>query len=235
MIFESASVFMSKVMFFTGFVKDSEAHGFPKPLSKDEEAKLLLIKDTDKNARDKLITHNLRLVSHIVKKYSGAEDADDLISVGSIGLIKAIDSFNSSKGTLLSTYASRCIENEILMLLRSNKKHMRTQSLEEALICDKDGNEVTLMDIIPESEEKQTDNVVNAQILTDDIDKMMKQVLDEREYQVISYRYGLNNKPALPQREVALILGLSRSYISRIEKKALELLKDEAIKIGLYL
>ena len=225
MIIDSFMTFLSKIMFFSGFV--GNATGFPKPLTAKEEASLVeKMVDGDKRARKKLIEHNLRLVAHIVKKYSNAGDADDLISAGTIGLIKGIDSFKSEKGSQLSTYVARCIENEILMLIRINKKHNQVYSLEEALIEDKDGNEITLEDTIGgETDElaTKTENKVFAEM----IDNLLKTKLSGREYHILCMRYGLKNTPALTQREVAKKLGISRSYISRLENKALQTIKKE--------
>ena len=212
-------------MFFSGFV--GTVTGFPKPLTTKEESSLVSkMEKGDKKARKKLIEHNLRLVAHIVKKYSNAGDADDLISAGTIGLIKGIDSYKTEKGSQLSTYCARCIENEILMLIRINKKHNSVYSLEDTLLEDKDGNEITLEDTIgTESDElaTKTENKVFAEV----IDKLLKEKLSAREYQILCMRYGLKNTPALTQREVAKKLGISRSYISRLENKALQTIKKE--------
>ncbi|MBQ9709270.1 MAG: sigma-70 family RNA polymerase sigma factor, partial [Clostridia bacterium] len=186
----------------------------------------------DTEAREKLISHNLRLVAHIAKKYQGAENSDDLISVGSIGLIKAINSYEPGKGTQLATYTARCIENEILMLLRSNKKHKSVVSLYDTFGTDKDGNELTFMDLISVGEDsvfsEADKNIQKAKFL-----RMVKKTLSEREYRIMCLRYGLNGNPVLPQREVAALLKISRSYISRIEKKCIEKLKS-AIKQSDY-
>lgn len=225
MIFENFISFMHKILTFSSFV--NTASGFPKPLSPEEEKKYFeAFKNGDQNAKDILINHNLRLVAHIVKKYSGAGEADDLISVGSIGLIKAINSFEYGKGTQLSTYAARCIENEILMLIRVSKKHKQTLSLQESLGEDKEGNEIALMDIIP-TIEGEVEDIVESNILTEKMRKLVKEVLPEREYEIIKYRYGMENQPALTQREVAKKLGISRSYISRLETKAIETIRKE--------
>jgi RNA polymerase sporulation-specific sigma factor len=226
MIFENFIVFMNKILFFSSFVNNTS--GFPKPLSLEEEKECFeKFKKGDKQARDKLINHNLRLVAHIVKKYSGSSEADDLISVGSIGLIKAINSFEYGKGTQLSTYAARCIENEILMLLRMSKKHNKIMSIQDSLGQDKDGNEVDLMDVISEiNEDFIVENVSNS-ILSDKISVIIKQNLPQREAQIIRYRYGLENHPILTQREIAKKLGISRSYISRLETKALATIKQK--------
>lgn len=214
--------FLSKLFFFTGAI---EKGSYPKPLTKAEEAECFKrMKEGDEEAKDKLIRHNMRLVAHIVKKYSGSAENDDLISVGSIGLIKAISSYDVEKGTTLSTYAARCVENEILMLLRSGKKHKGNVSLSDPVGIDKDGNELTLMDLLPEQEENVFDNVERS-LLREKLVSLLKRELDEREYEVVNLRYGLETPP-LPQREVAKKLGISRSYISRIEKKAIGKLKE---------
>ena len=224
MIFENFVLFMNKILLFSSYI--SNAQGFLKPLSREEEREYFeKFKKGDKSAKDKLINHNLRLVAHIVKKYSGSAEADDLISVGSIGLIKAINSFEYNKGPQLSTYAARCIENEILMLLRLNKKHKNVYSLEESLGQDKDGNDIELKDVIPSTEEDVFSTVEN-NIITEKIVKVINENLTEREAKIIVMRYGINGTPALTQREVAEKLGISRSYISRIETKALEIIKN---------
>ncbi len=224
MIFENFVLFMNKILLFSSYI--SNAQGFLKPLSREEEREYFeKFKKGDKQAKDKLINHNLRLVAHIVKKYSGSAEADDLISVGSIGLIKAINSFEYDKGTQLSTYAARCIENEILMLLRLNKKHKNVYSLEESLGQDKDGNDIELKDVIPSTEEDVFSSVEN-NIITEKIIKVINENLTEREAKIITMRYGINGSPALTQREVAEKLGISRSYISRIETKALSIIKN---------
>ncbi len=224
MIFENFVLFMNKILLFSSYI--SNAQGFLKPLSREEEREYFeKFKKGDKEAKDKLINHNLRLVAHIVKKYSGSAEADDLISVGSIGLIKAINSFEYDKGTQLSTYAARCIENEILMLLRLNKKHKNVYSLEESLGQDKDGNDIELKDVI-QSTEEDVFSMVENNIITEKIIKIINEHLTEREAKIINMRYGIQGTPALTQREVAEKLGISRSYISRIETKALSVIKN---------
>lgn len=224
MIFESIGAFMSKLMFFHGIV--NEYNGFPKPLtSEEEENYLTALEHGDKKAREILINHNLRLVAHIAKKFSGTAEVDDLISVGSIGLIKAIDSYRLGKGSKLSTYASRCVENEILMLLRSNKKHNGVRSIEESVAMDNEGGELSIKDIIPQKAEDDPDNVVGRVVVMEKIKQVMREQLDEREYQIINLRYGIENGDEHTQREVAKIMNISRSYVSRIESKALEILK----------
>lgn len=224
MIFESIGAFLSKLTFFYAYVDNNSS--FPKPLDKDEETSLVeRMSAGDKDAKIQLIEHNMRLVAHIVKKYSSTAEADDLISAGSIGLIKALNSYNLEKGASLSTYAARCIENEILMLLRANKKHIAVDSLDETLSTDSDNNDISLMDTIPQKEEDDVFFKVSNSILMETIDKIMQQKLSKREYFVVKYRYGLNSSPAYTQREVAEMLDISRSYISRIEKKALQILR----------
>lgn len=231
MVYETIGQFMSKLMFFHGYV--NEYNGFPKPLSKEDEEKyVILMIEGDKKAREKLINHNMRLVAHVAKKFNGATEADDLISVGSIGLMKAIDSYRPEKGSSLSTYASRCIENEILMLLRANKKHKVCISIDETIGYDKDGSELTVKDIIPQKEELDPDTIVEKRVLLEEIKEVMRFRLSEREYNVISLRYGLNDGIEHTQQEVANSMNISRSYISRIESKALSILKEEFQEYG---
>lgn len=216
--------FLSKVLFFSGMV--AEKSSFPKPLSKAEEEQYInAFHAGDMKAKEILIKHNLRLVAHIVKKYNGAAEADDLISCGTIGLIKAINSFKLDKGTQISTYAARCIENEILMYLRVTKKHQQVHSLNEALGSDKDGTDIVLADIIPDDSEPQTDIAEHQQMMKKLI-AAMRERLTDREFKIIALRYGIDTNIALPQREVAQKLGISRSYISRIEKHAIEIIKE---------
>lgn len=226
MITETFVNFLNRVMCFTSFVQKSS--GFPNPLSSEEELDCIkkFKNDGDIDAKNRLIYHNLRLVAHIVKKYSQAGEADDLISVGTIGLIKAINTYELNKGTQLSTYAARCIENEILMLIRLNKKHNGVYSLEESLGQDKDGNDITLEDVIGNDIDELA-NIVENKIISEQLQKILKENLTEREFKIICMRYGLNNTPSLTQLEVAKKLGISRSYISRIETKALKDIKDK--------
>ena len=223
MFFETLLYYIGKIVFFTSAI--AGGNSFPKPLSPEKEAEYIeRMKQGDEFAKSELISHNLRLVAHIVKKYQGCENPDDLISVGSIGLIKAINTFQPGKGTQLATYTARCIENEILMLLRSNKKHKNVVSLYDTFGTDKDGNELTFMDLISVGE----DNVfseADKNIQKSKFMKVVKNTLTDREYKIICLRYGLNGSPVLPQREVAKLLKISRSYISRIEKKCIEKLK----------
>ena len=231
MIFETLGVFLSKVMCFSAYVQD--ATHFPRALTKEEENALVeKIKLGDENARNELIEHNLRLVAHVVKKFNNCGEADDLIGVGTIGLIKAIKSYNPDKNVTLSTYASRCIENEILMLLRSSKKHLKTQSLEEVVASDKDGNELTFGDTLEDNDES-VDEIISRKYLMKDIKKIIAEKLTEREQIIINLRYGLTGEPPMPQREVAKRLNISRSYISRIEVKALQIIRETAIIKGI--
>lgn len=232
MFLESILYLIGKVVFFTGAIMPGSS--FPRPLSKEEESKLLTdMKKGDKEARDKLIKHNMRLVAHVVKKYSGSADPDDLISVGSIGLIKAIDSFEEGKGTQLATYTARCIENEILMLFRANKKYKNDVLLSDPVGSDKDGNELTLMDLLMEKED-EVFSKVEADIESEKLLKFIEKVLTKREFTVITLRFGLKGGRCYAQREVASFLKISRSYISRIEKKALDKLKQAIKKEQFY-
>ena len=231
MFFENLLYLFSKIIFFTGSVLGKSS--FPKPLSSEKEEECLtLMKQGDKEAKDLLITHNMRLVVHVAKKYSGAAETDDLISVGSIGLIKAVNTYDKSKGTQLATFAARCIENEILMLLRANKKFKNDISLSDTVGADKDGNELTLMDLLCEKEDSvfyEVDRSIEREKLL----KFLKGVLTEREYMVMVMRYGLKGNRSYAQREVAKFLKISRSYISRIEKKSIEKLR-ESVKKGKF-
>ena len=207
----------------------TEKSSFPKPLSKEKEQEYLVLSAKgDKDAKEILVKHNLRLVAHIAKKYANYGDNDELISIGSIGLIKAVESFKSDKGTSLATYASRCIENEILMTTRTTKKHRSNVSLNEPIGVDKDGNELVIMDML-ESDQNVIEDVENA-IMMEKLTAITKSVLDKREYEIIKMRYGLENTGALTQREVAKKFNISRSYVSRIEKKALEKIKKSVNK-----
>ena len=223
MFLELLWTILGKIVFFTGSIAGKTS--FPKPLSKEaEEEYLTLAASGDQAAKEKLVKHNMRLVAHIVKKYSGAAETDDLLSVGSIGLIKAINTYKQGHGSSLSTYTARCIENEILMLLRANKKHKNTVSLSDPVGTDKDGNELTLMDLLFEKEENVFDKVERS-MQREKLLLKIKSVLSEREFKVICYRYALKGGIPLPQREVANIMKISRSYISRIEKRAIARLR----------
>jgi len=209
---------IKEALFFVSYVKN---HAFPQPLSPEDEMKYIRkMQEGDEDARNKLIEHNLRLVAHIVKKFENTgEDMEDLISIGTIGLIKGIESYSSDKGTKLATYAARCIENEILMHLRALKKVKKDVSLHDPIGQDKEGNEISLIDIL----EAENQNIIEYIQLNMEIEKMNDylSILDNREREVILYRYGLNNYKEMTQREIASMLDISRSYVSRIEKRAL--------------
>lgn len=223
MIIESFVAFVQKVMFFTAYINNNSS--FPKPLTADEEKKLLLdMESGDERAKEVLIQHNLRLVAHIVKKYNQSEEADDLISVGCLGLIKAINTYKLNHGTQFSTYAAKCIENEILMLIRANKKHKNTISIEDVLGSDEEQNEITIGDLNFD-EDNDVEKIVSNKVLGEKLDRVLKKFLTKREYEIMCLRYGLSGYPVLPQREVADKLGISRSYISRLETKSLEILR----------
>ncbi len=194
---------------------------FPEVLSPEEEIHYLnLWKNKDFNARNTLIEHNLRLVAHIVKKFENYKDErDDLISIGAFGLIKAIDSYNFNSNTKLSTYASRCIENEILMYIRNTKKHKEVTSLYSSIGEDKDGNEIKLYDIIEDNAPTITSTLI-AEEQKIKLREALK-ILDERELDIISRRFGFNNHKIETQKQIAKQMGISRSYVSRIEKRAL--------------
>lgn len=204
---------------------------FPQPLSAREEREYLeRYKEGDREAREVLIHRNMRLVAHIVKKYQGTDyETEDLLSVGAIGLIKAVDTFNPDKGSRLGTYAAKCVENEILMLFRANKKYSKEVSIYEPIGTDKDGETVSLMDIL----ELEGKEALEQVILNQDIKNLyesINNILNETEKTVIRMRYGLFESKEYTQREVAKVLGISRSYVSRIEKKALEKLKEALLK-----
>ena len=217
MIIETFMTFLSRIFFFTSFVNSNGS--FPKPLTPEEERTYFeRFKNGDRDAYDILVKHNLRLVAHIVKKYNNAGEADDLISVGSIGLIKGIETFEPNKGCMLTTYAAKCIENEILMYIRANKKHRQAVSLFESVGTDKEGNDIALMDIIPQ-QENGYDDIENS-IVMEKIKSVMSEVLSDVEYEVIALRYGMTKSGAKTQSQVAEKLNISRSYVSRIEKRA---------------
>ena len=210
---------LSFILYITLHLNTSSS--FPPPLSASEERKYLEeMKNGNKKAKDKLIEHNLRLVAHIIKKYySNYSDQDDLISIGSIGLIKGINSFNSDKGTRLATYAAKCIENEILMYFRSAKKTSQDISLNEPIESDSDGNPITLMDVM-----------FCEDTISDEIDfkiksEKLKVFIERLDNKSIIKRYGLDNRKPMTQREIAKKLGISRSYVSRIEKRVINKLR----------
>ena len=215
---------------FTIFTASYSNNVFPDPLSKEEEEYYIQKHlEGDTNARNKLIEHNLRLVAHIVKKYdSKVEDSDDLISIGTIGLIKGVDSFSSKHGTKITTYCARCIENEILMYFRANNKNLKNVSLNESIGFDKDGNEITILDILKSPKPDFIDEINKK----DNI-KLLKnylKILTPREQEIVIRRYGLNNTKEQTQKTIAKELKISRSYVSRIEKRALTKILREFMK-----
>lgn len=223
-MFSFLSGLMPKMIFMASYV--TNVNSFAKPLSAEEEKDYLeRYENGDSSARDILIERNLRLVAHIVKKYSSSNDTDDLISIGTIGLIKAISSFNAEKGTRLATYAARCIENEILMSLRANKKRQAEVLLQDPVGKDSEGKEISLIDKLSNDEESVFDEVeTKIQIKT--LYEKMKQALKFRERKILELRYGLCDSDSLTQKEIAKMMNISRSYVSRIEKRAIKKLAD---------
>lgn len=217
---------------FCLFLKVSGAKSFPSPLTPEEETDCFLrIKQGDRQAREKLIEHNLRLVAHIVKKYySSYKNQEDLVSIGTVGLIKAIDSFDIANGTRFATYASKCLQNEILMYFRSQKKASCEVSINETIDIDKDGNPLTYIDVISceDTIAEDIDLKINSKKAVD----IINSTLTKRERQIIILRYGLNNRRPVTQREIASALGISRSYVSRIEKSAIDKIRSEFIRSG---
>ncbi len=201
---------------------------YPKPLdAKEEETLFAEFRGGNRQARDKLIEHNLRLVAHIVKKYSQPEkDNEDLLSIGTVGLIKAVDSYDGDKGIRLGTYAARCIENELLMFFRAGKKTAKEVYLYDPIGTDKEGNAINLLEIIVADEEDYTDRYERKEKLSV-LPQLLAANLEEREREIITLRYGLHGGKELTQREIADRLDISRSYVSRIEKKALRKLREE--------
>lgn len=217
-------IILSNCLYFALHLERNGA--FPKPLSaKDEKECFQKMSEGDEAARTKLIEHNLRLVAHIVKKYySNSNEQEDLISIGTIGLIKAVSTFDYTKGTRFATYGSKCVENEILMHFRTLKKSAGDIYFDEPIDTDKDGNQLTLMDII--SEDIEIIDKIDISIKSGQLYSFLPKCLDEREREIITFRYGLYGETPLTQREIAKKFGISRSYVSRIEKKALEKLKE---------
>ena len=215
---------LQNIMLFLGFVG---GNSFPKPLSSEEEKKYIeLWENGDERAKNVLIEHNLRLVAHIAKKYAGENNFDDLVSTGTIGLIKGINTFDKTKTSKLTTYIARCIENEVLMVLRASKKTAGDVSLEECIGVDKEGNNMTFSDILP----ADTDDISDMIALKIDIKRLyraMNDVLLPEEKNILCWRYGLLNEKKKTQKEIAKILGISRSYVSRIEKRAIKKLSQE--------
>lgn len=227
MLINILNILLNNLTFFTGAYSNNI---FPDPLPKEEEeiyiTKML---QGDKEARAKLIEHNLRLVAHIVKKFeSNINDIDDLIGIGTVGLIKGIDSFSPNKNVKLTTYIAKCAENEILMYFRADKKNSKNVSLYDGISYDKDGNEVTILDVL-----KTTDPDFAEEIYKKDNIKLLKEyikILTSREREVLTKRYGLDGQDEITQKEIAKNLGISRSYVSRIEKRAITKILREFIK-----
>lgn len=222
---------ISSLFCFTGSYSNEV---FPEPLSAEEEERLIKLKCTgDVEARNKLIEHNLRLVAHITKKFDSKHTSnDDLISIGTIGLIKGVDTFSPDKNVKITTYCARCVENEILMFFRSNNKYSKDISINEIIGYDKDGGEIAIMDVL---KAPKTDFL--EEILKKDNISLINQyfeVLNEREKEILSRRYGLYGMASEPQRVIAKKLGISRSYVSRIEKRALTKILREFIKNNKY-
>lgn len=208
------------------FLQVSGTHSFPRPLSAEEEKSLFhAMRDGDGEARNTLICRNLRLVSHIIRKYyPTAQNQDDLVSIGTVGLIKAVDTFDPDKGAHFATYASRCIQNEILMHFRAQKKLSSEVSMQETIDTDREGNPLTYMDIIAEEDTIADD--LDVRIQCDKVRRLVSEILDKREREIITMRYGLGGTAPMAQRQCAEKLGISRSYVSRIEKAALEKLRN---------
>lgn len=223
-MFETIGFLIKPLLMILSFV--SGGNSFPRPLSAKEEREYLKrFENGDKDARDKLIEHNLRLVVHIAKKYSAnIGESEDIISVGTIGLIKGISSFDASKGTRLATYAARCVENEILMLMRSKKKTQGEVSLNDPIGTDKEGNQIYLIDVM-QSDGGEVFDEIQTKDHVKQLYENMKTELSNRERLVIKLRYGLVDGKFHTQHEIADRLGISRSYVSRIEKKAIKKLK----------
>ena len=212
--------------FFFLFARVNSGRSFPPPLGKEEEARLFSeLKKGNAAAREKLIEHNLRLVAHIIKKYYGdSRNQDDLMSIGTIGLIKAIDSFRPENGTRFATYASKCLQNEILMYFRSQKKLSQEVSINETIDTDNDGNPLTYIDVICTEDTIAED--IDLKLRCARAVEIVQNELDPRERRVITMRYGLDMRPPRTQRDIAAELGISRSYVSRIEKSALGKLRE---------
>lgn len=225
MFFELLSQWIFNILMMFGYVSSSNA--FPPALSAEDEDKYLkLLEKGDENARRILIEHNLRLVAHIAKKYGDDTTAEDLISIGTIGLIKGIDTYDAEKCKKLSAYISRCIENEVLMYLRSNKKRMNDVSIDDTIGTDKEGNSMTYGDILP-SESRDIAEEIWSKIESGKLLNAMKRCLTPDETKIMCERYGIAGTQKKPQREIAAQLGISRSYVSRIEKRCLKKLYDE--------
>lgn len=217
--------FLQNIMLFLGFV--GGGNSFPKPLSKEEEKKYIdLWAKGDENAKNILIEHNLRLVAHIAKKYATESNFDDLVSTGTIGLIKGINTFDKTKTSKLTTYIARCIENEVLMVLRMSKKSAGDVSLDDCIGVDKEGNSMTFSDVLT-ADDADISDIISLKMDVKKLYKAIDQVLTHDEKQILCWRYGLLNEKRKTQKEIANILGISRSYVSRIEKRAIKKLSQE--------
>lgn len=224
---------LSNILFFTGYVNLNNS--FEKPLDKETELALLKrIENGDKKAVDILARHNLRLVVHVVKKYALYNDNDELISAGNIGLVKAINTFRISKGTQFSTYASKCIDNEILMYIRANKKYKETKSLYEPISYDKEGNDSILLDVMGDDENSLFDQVRKNE-LQSKMSDILKKSLSKMEYEILTLRYGLNGSNVYTQKEVAKKFNISRSYVSRLETKSLVKIREYLLQNNINL
>lgn len=223
--FELIINMFSQVLYFAGYISRSDS--FPPALTPEEEQKYLqMLKEGSSEARRILIEHNLRLVAHIAKKYSDDNNSEDFISIGTIGLIKGIDTYDFSKNSKLSSYISRCIENEVRMVLRKNKRRVNEVSMDDSVGTDKDGNSLTLSEILPSDTEDIAD-AIWAKLEEKKLYSAMRDVLTPSERDILEKRYGLLGKTRKTQREVAQELGISRSYVSRIEKRCLKKLYDK--------
>lgn len=225
MILEGFFTLLSNILLFSSRI--DSGNSFPHPLSEEKEKEYLnkFKKEGDPEARNILIKHNLRLVVFIAKKYVNYPDNDELISIGTMGLIKAINSFDPDKGSQLATYASRCIENEILMTMRAYKKRSADVSIYDSVGSDKDGNEMSILDLLQTDEESVYEKI-DSEFLKKTIKKLISKYLTERERAIVNMRFGLDGSSPMTQQKVADKLGISRSYISRIEKKSLTKLRE---------
>ena len=230
MLFNILSFILHNMSFMGSYYNEV----FPPPLySKEENECIIKMKNGDENARNKLILHNLRLVAHIVKKFeTNSNEIDDLIGIGTVGLIKGIDTYSTDKKVKLTTYAAKCAENEILMYFRSNKKNSKNISIYEGISYDKEGNEITIMDVLKTKDPDYLEDIY----IKDNIELLKEylKILTPRERKILDYRYGLNNKEEKTQKEIAKIMGISRSYVSRIEKRAITKILREFIRDKKY-
>ncbi|MBQ8468692.1 MAG: sigma-70 family RNA polymerase sigma factor [Clostridia bacterium] len=224
MLLKFLSLLFSKVLLLFGKISPEKA--FERPLSPEEESKCFSqLAVGDKSAEETLVKHNMRLVAHVAQKYKGTATQDELISTGSLGLLKAIKTYNTNKGSSFSTYATRCIDNEILMLLRGNKKYSKQVYLDDAIMSDKDGNEISLADVLFDDNSNIEEGVFN-KLAFEKVKKIIEDKLTEREQKVIYMRYGICGYNQFTQIEISQILKISRSYISRIETHALNVIRQ---------